>query len=47
MEALPLFHRLRGETCVLVGAGRVAARKLQLLRAAGARIRVVAPRCGA
>ena len=47
MEALPLFHRLRGETCVLVGAGRVAARKLRLLRAAGARIRVVAPRCGA
>lgn len=45
MEALPLFHRLRGETCVLVGAGKLAARKLQLLRAAGACVRVVAPQC--
>lgn len=45
MEALPLFHRVRGETCVLVGAGSVARRKLELLLAAGAALRVVAPEC--
>ena len=47
MEALPLFHRVRGETCVLVGAGSVARRKLELLLAAGAALRVVAPECTA
>jgi len=43
MEALPLFHRVRGETCVLIGAGGVARRKLELLLAAGASLKVVAP----
>lgn len=45
MEALPLFHRVRGETCVLIGAGNVARRKLELLLAAGAALKVVAPEC--
>lgn len=45
MEALPLFHRVRGETCVLIGAGSVARRKLELLLAAGAALKVVAPEC--
>jgi uroporphyrin-III C-methyltransferase / precorrin-2 dehydrogenase / sirohydrochlorin ferrochelatase len=47
MDSLPLFHRIRGADCVLVGAGRVAARKLELLLAAGARLKVVAPACTA
>lgn len=42
-ELLPLFLNLEGRCVVLVGAGRVAAGKLQQLLAAGARVRVIAP----
>ncbi len=45
MDALPLFHRVRGERCVLVGGGEVARRKLELLLAAGAAVTIVAPEC--
>ncbi|NGY03598.1 siroheme synthase CysG [Solimonas terrae] len=38
----PLFLRLRDEPVLLVGAGDVAARKLRLLRRAGARVQIVA-----
>ncbi|GIX34381.1 MAG: siroheme synthase [Lysobacteraceae bacterium] len=44
---LPLFVRLAGKTVLVVGGGEVAARKIRPLRAAGARIRVVARELGA
>ncbi len=46
-ELLPLFINLADRSVVLVGAGRVAAGKLRQLRAAGARVRIVAPEIGA
>jgi uroporphyrin-III C-methyltransferase/precorrin-2 dehydrogenase/sirohydrochlorin ferrochelatase len=46
LDYLPLFLKLRGERVLLVGGGKVAARKAELLCDAGARLRVVAPeRC--
>jgi len=43
MEFLPIFLAVRGRPCLVVGGGEVAARKLELLRKAGARVTVVAP----
>ncbi|MEJ2643624.1 MAG: siroheme synthase CysG [Gammaproteobacteria bacterium] len=43
MDYLPLFHNLRGEPCLVVGGGVVAARKVRLLQQAGAAVTVVAP----
>jgi uroporphyrin-III C-methyltransferase/precorrin-2 dehydrogenase/sirohydrochlorin ferrochelatase len=43
MEFFPLFLRLEGRPCVIVGGGEVARRKIELLRRAGARLRVVSP----
>ncbi|HYM44317.1 MAG TPA: siroheme synthase CysG [Steroidobacteraceae bacterium] len=43
MDYLPLFLRLTGEVALVVGGGRVAARKVAWLRRAGARVTVVAP----
>lgn len=43
---LPLFLKLADRTVVVVGAGPVAASKLDALLAAGARVRVVAPAVG-
>jgi len=42
MEHFPIFLRLRDARVLVVGGGEVAARKLRLLRKAGARIEVVA-----
>jgi uroporphyrin-III C-methyltransferase/precorrin-2 dehydrogenase/sirohydrochlorin ferrochelatase len=42
MDYLPLFIKLQQQPCLVVGAGAVAARKIELLVKAGARISVVA-----
>jgi siroheme synthase-like protein len=43
MSLLPIFMRLEGRRCLVVGAGTVAQTKIESLRAAGASITVVAP----
>lgn len=44
MAYYPLFLDLTERWCVVVGGGRVAARKAEALLEAGARVRVIAPR---
>lgn len=43
MDYLPLFLQLRSQPVVVVGGGRIAIRKVELLRKSGARITVVSP----
>ena len=43
MDYLPLFLQLRSQPVVVVGGGRIAIRKVELLRKSGAQITVVAP----
>jgi siroheme synthase-like protein len=43
MSLLPIFVKLSGRPCLLVGAGEVALQKVPSLLAAEARLRVVAP----
>lgn len=43
MELFPMFLKLEGKSCLVVGAGRIAEAKIESLRRAGACIRVVAP----
>ncbi len=43
MSLLPVFLRLEGRKCLVVGAGTVALAKIESLRGAGAEITVVAP----
>jgi precorrin-2 dehydrogenase/sirohydrochlorin ferrochelatase len=47
MEMFPLFIKLEGCLCLLVGAGRVGEGKLKSLLRAGARVKVVAPKATA
>jgi uroporphyrin-III C-methyltransferase/precorrin-2 dehydrogenase/sirohydrochlorin ferrochelatase len=47
MDYLPIFLDLKNRPCVLVGGGEVAARKVGLLLAAGARVVIYAPELGA
>jgi len=44
MSLLPIFVKLAGRQCLLVGAGEVALQKIPSLLAADARLRVIAPR---
>ncbi len=43
MELFPLFLKLEGRQCLVVGAGRVAESKIESLVRCGAKLRVVAP----
>lgn len=43
MKHLPLFFDIRQRPCLVVGGGEVAARKVDALLRAGARVRVVSP----
>jgi uroporphyrin-III C-methyltransferase/precorrin-2 dehydrogenase/sirohydrochlorin ferrochelatase len=43
MEFLPIFLNIQGETCIVVGGGDVATRKISLLLRAGGRITVISP----
>ena len=43
MNYLPIFLKLKGRPCLVVGGGKVAVRKVLLLRRAGADVSVVAP----
>jgi len=44
MEMLPIFLKLEGRPCVVVGAGAIAAPKISSLLRAGGAVTVVAPR---
>lgn len=46
MDFLPIFVNLGDQHCTVVGGGEVAARKVALLRQAGARVTVIAPELG-
>lgn len=43
MDYFPLFANLRDQPCLIVGGGRLALRKAEVITKAGARIEVVAP----
>ncbi|MCX7627424.1 MAG: siroheme synthase CysG [Methylophilaceae bacterium] len=43
MNLLPIFIRLEGRRCVVVGGGEIAVRKIRLLRKAGAAVTVISP----
>jgi uroporphyrin-III C-methyltransferase / precorrin-2 dehydrogenase / sirohydrochlorin ferrochelatase len=43
MKYLPVFLKLEGRSCLVVGGGKVAARKVAMLLRAGAKISLVAP----
>lgn len=43
MDALPIFMRIKGRRCAVIGGGEVAARKVTMLLKAGADVLVVSP----
>ncbi|MCB1734441.1 MAG: uroporphyrinogen-III C-methyltransferase [Gammaproteobacteria bacterium] len=44
MDYLPIFMKITGRPCLVVGGGDVAARKVSLLLAAGGKVTVVSPK---
>lgn len=46
MDYLPIFLNLKGEPCLVVGGGEVAARKVLMLLRAGGKCTVIAPELG-
>src|SRR5665647_2582914 len=42
MDYFPVFVKLKDKNCLVVGAGEIAARKIELLARAGAKITVIA-----
>ncbi|MGZ5576813.1 MAG: precorrin-2 dehydrogenase/sirohydrochlorin ferrochelatase family protein, partial [Methylobacter sp.] len=42
MDYFPVFLKLKDQACLVVGAGEIAARKIELLARAGAKITVIA-----
>ncbi|SJM90698.1 Siroheme synthase (Includes: Uroporphyrinogen-III C-methyltransferase; Precorrin-2 dehydrogenase; Sirohydrochlorin ferrochelatase) [Crenothrix polyspora] len=46
MDYFPIFVKLTGQSCLVVGAGDIAARKIDLLLRAGAQITVIAQEIG-
>ena len=44
MKYFPIFLNLQKKSCIVVGGGRVAERKIQNLRKAGAIVKVISPR---
>jgi len=46
MNYLPIFLRLTGKSCLVVGGGDVAVRKVSLLQRAGGKVTVLAPELG-
>lgn len=46
MDYFPLFIKLKNQPCLVVGAGEIAARKIELLGRSGAQITVVAEQFG-
>lgn len=43
MRFLPIFMNIRDKSCLIIGGGQVAARKVYLLHRAGARITLISP----
>ena len=43
MDYLPIFTKVKGKLCLVVGGGEVGQRKAEVLLEAGAKVRVVAP----
>ncbi len=43
MNTLPIFLKVRGRECLVIGAGPIACRKIELLLKAGAQVTVAAP----
>ena len=42
MDYFPIFVKLQNQPCLVIGAGEIAARKIDLLVRAGAKITVIA-----
>ncbi|HIO12410.1 MAG TPA: NAD(P)-dependent oxidoreductase, partial [Methylococcales bacterium] len=43
MQFFPIFLQLNQQKCLIVGAGEIAARKIEILAKSGAQITVLAP----